>query len=118
MPKANVQIEEIVRAFVEQVVVLVRRQAVERVQSAVASALAGSTVSHKATPAARPAPVVETAPKTRKLNLSPKAIAVRKLQGQYMGILRGLPTSARERVRKVAHEQGVAAAIKFAATLR
>jgi hypothetical protein len=69
-------------------------------------------------PRFRIASVGETAPKTRKLNLSPKAIAVRKLQGQYMGILRGLPASSRERVRKIAHEQGVAAAIKFAAALR
>jgi hypothetical protein len=113
MQKSTVEIEEIIHSFVEQVVALVHRQAVERVKSAVSSAFAVATVSPKA-----PAAVTPASRKGRKLNLSPKAIAVRKLQGKYLGIMRALPAAVRERVRKVAHEQGVAAAIKFATTLR
>ena len=118
MQKAKVEIEEIVHSFVEQVVALVESQTMERLQSAVSSVLGGAAVSHKATPAARPAPASEPAAKRRKLNLSPEAVAVRKIQGQYMGLLRGLPATKRARVKKVAQTQGAAAAIKFAATLK
>jgi hypothetical protein len=119
MQKAKVEIDEIVHSFVEQVVALVQRQTVQRVQSAVASAFAGSTVSPKVGASARPAPAAPLASrKGRKLNLSPKAIAVRKLQGKYLGIMRALPAVGRERVSKIAREQGVDAAIRFAATLQ
>jgi len=121
MQKSTADIEEIVHSFVEQVVALVQRQAVERVRSAVSSAFAGSTVSPKAPASAQPAPApaaTTTSRKGRKLNLSPKAIAVRKLQGKYLGIMRALPAAGRERVSKVAREQGVSAAIKFASKIK
>ena len=64
--------------------------------------------------AAKAAPV----PGKRKLKLSAKGLAARKLQGQYLGLLRGLGAGPRARVKKVAREKGVAEALKFAATLK
>lgn len=57
-------------------------------------------------------------PVKRTLKLSPKGLAARKLQGQYLGTLRGLSSANRVRVKKVAREQGVAAALKVASTLK
>lgn len=48
---------------------------------------------------------------------SGNASAGRKLQGQYLGALRGLRPRARALVQKVAREQGVAAAVRLAASL-
>ena len=45
-------------------------------------------------------------------------MAARKLQGQYLGLLRGLGPGPRLRVKKVAREKGVAEALKFAASLK
>jgi hypothetical protein len=118
MPITKAEIEGIVSSFVKRIVAVVERQALERAQSAVSAAFEGAAISPKPGLSGRwPLPVVEPAANGRKLNLSPKAIAARKLQGKYLGIIRGLPAVARERVRKVAHEKGVAAAIEFAVTL-
>lgn len=42
---------------------------------------------------------------------------MRKPQGKYPGIMRALPAAGHERLRKVAREQGLAAATEFAGTL-
>jgi hypothetical protein len=86
--------------------------------AAVSSAFAGATASPKARASAQPAQAAPAGRKGRKLNLSPKVIAVRKLQGKYLGSMRALQATGRKRVSKVAREQGVAAAIRFAATIR
>jgi hypothetical protein len=57
-------------------------------------------------------------PAKRSLHLSPKGLAARKLQGHYLGMLRGFTAEKRARVKKVAQEQGVAAAIKLGKTLK
>jgi hypothetical protein len=54
----------------------------------------------------------------RPLRLSAKALAVRKLQGQYLGTLRGLAPAARKRVQATAKEKGVAAAVALAKKLK
>lgn len=117
MANAKVEIEPIIRSFVESVIAIVEGQMVQRVQNAVASAFAasaapktisGAETGHAAKPATK---------KGRKLNLSPEAIAVRKRQAKYMSIIKPLTTTNRERVKKVAREKGVAAAIRFAGTL-
>jgi hypothetical protein len=59
--------------------------------------------------AAKPAP--------RKIRMTPKAAKARKLQGQYLGALRSLKDDARERVKKLAQEKGVAEAVKLAQSL-
>ena len=58
------------------------------------------------------------APRARRRALSAKTLAARRLQGQYLGVLRRLAPAARVRVKKVAKEKGVAAAVAFGKTLR
>jgi hypothetical protein len=63
------------------------------------------------------APLFTTA-KKRKLKLTAKGTAARKVQGQDLGLLRGMRPNVRLRVQKVAREKGVAEAMKFASTLK
>ncbi len=115
MPSMSTEIESIVREFTARVVAAASAQANERVLSAVSAALKGHA-SVASAPAARPAKIA--APAKRKLRLSAKGLAARKLQGQYLGLLRGLSAGPRARVKKVAREKGVAEALKFAASLK
>lgn len=115
MSSMSREIESIVREFTARVVAAASAQANERVFSAVSAALKGHS-SLAAIPATRPAKAA--APAKRKLKLSAKGLAARKLQGQYLGLLRGLSAGPRARVKKVAREKGVAEALKFAASLK
>jgi hypothetical protein len=115
MSSMSTEIESIVREFTARVVAIARAQASERVLSAVSAALKGQT---SATPAPAAKSEKAPAPAKRKLRLSAKGLAARKLQGQYLGLLRGLSAGPRARVKKVAREKGVAEALKFAATLK
>jgi hypothetical protein len=119
MPNIPTEIEKLIREFTNRIEAVARAQSAERLFSVVAGALGTNgkgapQASAKATKAA-PKPAV---PGKRKLNLSAKGMAARKLQGQYLGILRGLKPGVRARVKKVAHEKGVAEAIKFAGSLK
>jgi hypothetical protein len=116
MSSISTEIESIVREFTARVVAAAKAQANERVLSAVATALTGQTASAPA-PTAKAAKSVAV-PGKRKLKLSAKGLAARKLQGQYLGLLRGLNPGPRARVKKVAREKGVAEALKFAASLK
>lgn len=49
--------------------------------------------------------------------LSPKVRALRKLQGRYMGLVRGLTAAQKVEVKKVKQEKGYAPALKLAASL-
>ena len=120
MPKASAEVEAVITSFVERIIATVESQTIERVQRAVLVAFPRSPASTVPISLAREtSPAAETsAKKTRKINLTPKGLAARKLQGKYMGLLRGLPAAKRERVKLVAHEKGVAAAIQFAASLK
>ena len=53
----------------------------------------------------------------RKPRLSPRQRAALKLQGKYMGTMRGLPASKRAQVKKVRAEKGIKAAIAYARKL-
>lgn len=64
---------------------------------------------------AAPAPPPERA--RRKLNLSPQRRAALKLQGQYMGYLRGLKPRQQSRVKAVAASKGVRAGVALAREL-
>jgi hypothetical protein len=50
--------------------------------------------------------------------VSPELVRARKLQGQYLGALRGLKPADHARVKSVAHEKNLAAAIKLAKSLK
>jgi hypothetical protein len=115
MSSISTEIESIVREFTARVVAAAKAQANERVLSAVSAALTGAAAT---APTAAPKAEKAAGPEKRKLKLSAKGLAARKLQGQYLGLLRGLAAGARIRVKKVAREKGVAEALKFAASLK
>jgi len=53
----------------------------------------------------------------RKFTMTPKARAARKIQGQYLGLLRKLQGAARAKVKALAKKGSVAAAVKAAKKL-
>jgi hypothetical protein len=116
MPTISTELEALIREFGARLAAAAQAQASERVNAAVAAALSGLS---PAAPAASPKPAKAAgASGRRKIKMSAKTLAVRRLQGQYLGLLRGLKLGVRARVKKVAHEEGVAAAIKFAGSLK
>jgi hypothetical protein len=118
MSSISTEIETIVREFTARVVAAAKAQANERVLSAVSAALTGKADAAPAPSASAKPAKPAAAPAKRKLRLSAKGLAARKLQGQYLGLLRGLQPGPRLRVKKVAREKGVAEALKFAASLK
>jgi hypothetical protein len=117
MPNQLPDIETIVRDFATRLQAAVAAETADRARAAVASAFGGTAMPkakiRQAAPEKEPA-----APVRRKLKLSAKGLAARQLQGQYMGLLRGLPQTARDKVKKHAQEHGVAAALKLGKTLK
>jgi hypothetical protein len=59
----------------------------------------------------------EGARRGRKLRLSPARRAALKLQGQYMGYVRGLKATQKAQVRKLKAAKGIQAAIRMAKNL-
>lgn len=113
MTNTESEIEALIREFASKLVEMTEADMRQRAIAAVSSAVAGA--------GSRSASVASTAagaPAKRTLQLTPKGIAARKLQGQYLGMLRGLSAGNRLRVKKVAREQGVAAALKLGNTLK
>jgi hypothetical protein len=109
-------VEALIRDFAARIAAAAEAQADERVRAALAAAFPELA---QAAPAGPPKPAKATVVRgRRKLKLSAKTLAVRKLQGRYLGALRGLPPTARARVKKVAREKGVAAAVEFAGSLK
>jgi len=53
----------------------------------------------------------------RRRKMSPKVRALRRLQGKYMGFVRGLKPAEKARVRSVREKQGMNAAIELASSL-
>jgi len=62
-------------------------------------------------------PAAASARPRRRRRMSPKTRALRKLQGKYMGLVRGLKPAEKSRVRTVREKQGMAAAIALASSL-
>jgi hypothetical protein len=106
------EIQALIGNFTSQLMDAVTAQTGRRIQGIVAAALAGT---------AAPAIIgkgIGVHSVSQKRQLSDKTTAARKLQGRYIGALRSLRPAARARVKKVAREQGVAAAVKLAQSLR
>jgi hypothetical protein len=55
--------------------------------------------------------------KRRRVAISPKVRALRRLQGKYMGYVRRLKPAEKARVRAVREKEGMAAAIRLASSL-
>jgi uncharacterized membrane protein YccC len=68
--------------------------------------------------AAAPASAAKAWPAKTAKKATPKAARARKLQGQYMGSLKSLTGSDRERVKQTAKDKGVAEAVKLALSLK
>jgi hypothetical protein len=81
--------------------------AFERLGPALAARQAEAVASGKAT-------TNGAAPARRRMNLSPKQRAALKLQGKYMGTMRGLKPGQRAAVKKLRAEKGIQAAIREA----
>ena len=114
-------LETMVRDFVSRVQLAVTAEAADRVRSAIASTFRDTpqpSVHRQATAKTSKPAVSAPVEGKRKLQLSPAALAARKIQGQYMGLLRGLSQADRERVKKHAKENGVSAAVRFGKTLK
>jgi hypothetical protein len=89
-------VADLIEQFVARLEEVVQAQARDRVFAALGAAAPG-------TPARRP-----------RVAASPQ----RRLQGQYLGLLRGLTGRARQRVQAVARESGVASALRLGRRLR
>ncbi|MEO8431739.1 MAG: hypothetical protein ABI592_09550 [Acidobacteriota bacterium] len=57
------------------------------------------------------------APASHRRKMSPRVRALRKLQGKYMGYVRGLKPAEKARVKSVREKQGMEAAIRLATSL-
>jgi len=55
--------------------------------------------------------------RVRRIKMSPRVRALRKLQGKYMGYVRRLKQAEKARVRSVREKQGMASAIRLAKSL-
>ena len=119
MPDILNELEAIIRDFTSRVVTAAHVQVGERVLSVVAAALTESRAAPETKrPASKSTSATVAIGTPRKRVLSAKGLAVQKLQGKYLGALRGLRPGARARVKKVAHKQGVAAAVRLAQSLK
>ena len=113
------ELETLIRDFTTRVVTAAHVQVGERVLSVVAAVLTESRAApERHRPASRNTSATVATGTPRKRKLSAKGLAVRRLQGKYMGTLRGLRPGARARVKKMAREQGVAAAVRLAQSLK
>jgi hypothetical protein len=65
----------------------------------------------------RPAAATKRSTRKRRVAISPKVRALRRLQGKYMGYVRRLKPAEKARVREVREKQGMQAAIRLAASL-
>lgn len=112
------EIQTLIQGFTARLVAAAEAQASQRIQVIVSAALgrskapAGPNLRGPSRPKKLRA---STNPSVRKMN--GEVLAVRKLQGKYLGALRRLRPAARAQVKKVAREQSVAAAVKLAQSL-
>ncbi len=107
-------ITALVEDFVKQIIAATEASAAERVQEALAAAFGASQKRGPGRPkkGGQGLALVKAAP------VNPKLARARKLQGQYLGALKGLGETDRAKVKAVAKSKGVAAAVKLAASLK
>jgi hypothetical protein len=112
------ELKTLIHGFTARLTAAVEAQTSRRIQGIVSAALAGSdmpTMPSRRGPAGPTKSGAAINPSARKM--SDKVLAARKLQGKYIGALRRLRPGARNRVKKVAREEGVAAAVRLAQSL-
>ena len=107
-------ITALVEDFVKQIIAATEASAAERVQEALATAFGAPQKRGPGRPKQAGLSAVKAAPKA----VNPKLARARKLQGQYLGALKGLGETDRAKVKAMAKNKGVAAAVKLAAGLK
>jgi hypothetical protein len=117
MSNMSPEVEALVRDFTGRLIAAIEADVARRIHGVVASAL-GATALSAAAPR-QPARKLSVArPVRRKARVSRELAAARKLQGQYLGALRGLKPADHARVKALAHEKGLPAAIKLAHSIK
>jgi hypothetical protein len=118
MPTTSVT--ALIEDFARQIITATEAAAAARVQAALAAAF--GTPPRRAPGRPKKALAPAMAPGKRGKRKAPKATAAlvraRKLQGQYLGALRGLSPADRAKVKSLAKAKGVPAAVKLALTLK
>jgi hypothetical protein len=117
----NTQITELVEAFAKQIIAAAEAAANERIQAALASAFGAPAKRGPGRPpkqAKQAASAGKPAAGRKPFKLSPEGMKARRLQGQYLGALRALTGTNRAKVKAVAKDKGVAAAVKLALSLK
>ena len=109
------EVKPLLRDFVDRLIATIAADAARRLRSAVALALGTPTAGaaaprRKATLVARPV--------RRRARVSRQLAKARKLQGQYLGALRGLKPADHARVKALAHAKGLNAAIRLAHSIK
>ena len=117
MSNISPEVEALVRNFAGRLIAAIEADVARRLNGVLASALG--------TPAASAAGLRRTVGKSsvarpvrRPKRVSRELAQARKLQGQYLGALRGLKPADHARVKALAHEKGLPAAIKLAHSIK
>jgi hypothetical protein len=116
MSNISPEVEALVCNFVGSVTAAIEADVARRLQGVLASAFGTSGA-----PAAglRGSLTPSAAPAARRLApVTPELARARKLQGQYLGALRGLKPADHARVKALAHEKGLVHAIKLARSIK
>lgn len=115
MSNISPEVEALVRDFTGRLIAAIEADVARRLHGVVASALGAASAAASRQPA-RKSPVAR--PVRRKARVSRELAAARKLQGQYLGALRGLKPADHARVKALAHEKDLPAAIKLAHSIK
>ena len=117
MSNISPEVEALVHNFVGRLVAAIEADVARRLHGVFASALGTAAVSA----AASRQPVGKSsvaAPVRRRKRVTRELAKARKLQGQYLGALRGLKPADHARVKALAHEKGLPAAITLAHSIK
>jgi len=116
MPETN--ITALIEEFAAKLVAATEAAASERIHAALSAAFGTPVKRGPGRPKQTVAPVAKPAGARRKMRLTPKLLAARRVQGQYLGALRSLNQANRAKVKSVAKDKGVPAALKLALSLK
>ena len=120
MPNIAPDITTLIEDFAKRIVAATEAAAAMRVRAALTAALGAPIKRGPGRPKQAAATPLPAKPKAvRKAPTATAAlIRARKLQGQYLGALRGLGQADRAKVKAVAKAKGVPQALKLAASLK
>jgi hypothetical protein len=118
MSNISPEVEALVRNFVGSLTAAIEADVARRLQGVVASVLGTPAASAAVARRSVAKSSAVASPVRRPKKVSPELAQARKLQGQYLGALRGLKPVDHARVKALAHEKGLPAAIKLAHSIK